>query len=219
MVLRFLKSLCPVLSLFVLGGCAALGALFPTNGGSSSSASTAAAPAAGSATLSVPSITDEVEPSTKLAVFSPAALLDGNSALDATIVNAQCRFRSADPPFLVPTTTANKSWTFTGRINEAAKGDNDYLGDAQALEYRSWFGFGWPKQQLNSWPLSMVMLSEMPQEYLDERLPLLSDQVLKDNKPQGDVLLHDFIENARQIQTRVQILVSSYDPGKCGTEK
>ncbi len=218
MVPRFFKFLLPVFSLFVLGGCAALGALMPTSGSSSSTAATAAAPAAGTATVSMPSITDEVEPSTKLAMFSPVALLDGNGALDATIVDSQCRFRSADPPFLVPTSVANKTWVFTGRINEG-KADDSYIGDAQALEYRSWFGFGWPKQQLNSWPVSMVTLSEMPQAYLDDRLPMLSDQVLKDNKEQSDMMLRDYFENARAIQTRVQILVSAYDPGKCPSEK
>jgi hypothetical protein len=32
----------------------------------------------------------------------------------------------------------------------------------QALEYRSFFGFGWPKQQLATWPVAMTTLGEIP---------------------------------------------------------
>ena len=220
MVPRVLKFLLPVFSLIALGGCAALGGLLP--GGSSGSAGSetpaAATPATGTAAVANPSVFDEIEVSTRLAVFSPDALLDGNGALDATVVNSQCRFRTADPPFLVPTTVANKTWVFTGRLNERQK-DDTYFGDAQALEYRSWFGFGWPKEQLNSWPLSMVTLSQMPQAYLEDRLPMLSDPILKDNKAQSEQLLKEYIDNSHQIQSRVEILVSSYDPGKCPTQE
>jgi hypothetical protein len=212
MVPRVLKILLPVLSLFVLGGCAALGALVP--GSSGSSTTSAAAPAAGAATASVPSIIDEVETSTKLAMFSPAALIDSNAWLDATIVDSQCRFHTADPPFLVPTTTANKNWTFNGRINEGKRSEGD-VGDAEALEYRSWFGFGWPKQQLNTWPVSMATLSEMPKEYLDDRLTMLSDHTFQVNKAQTDLLTKDYIEDSHKIQDRVSILVSSFDLSKC----
>lgn len=220
MVPRVRKFLLPLFSLLTLGGCAALGSLMPSAGGSSSSSATpaAATPATGTAAVAIPSIVDEIEVSTSFAVFSPDALLDGNGALDATVVNSQCRFRTADPPFLVPTAVANKTWVFTGRLNEGHK-DDTYVGDAQALEYKSWFGFGWPKEQLNSWPLSMVTLSQMPQAYLHDRLPMLSDPILKDNKTQSDQLLKEYIENSQQIQTRVEILVSSYDPGKCPTQE
>jgi hypothetical protein len=211
MVPRVLKILLPGLSLFVLGGCTALAGLF--SGGSSGSSS-AAAPAAGAATASVPSIIDEVETSTKLAMFSPAALIDRNAWIDATIVDSQCRFHTADPPFLVPTTAANKNWTFNGRINEGKDSDGT-VGDAQALEYRSWFGFGWPKQQLNTWPVSMATLSEMPKEYLDDRLTMLSDHSYQVNKAQTDALTKDYIEDSHKIQDRVSILVSSFDLSKC----
>ena len=211
MVPRLLKFLLPVMSLFVLGGCAALAGLFSGGGGSSSSA---AAPAAGAATTSVPSIFDEVETSTTLAVFSPAALLDGNQWLDATIVGTQCRFHTADPPFLVPTTAANKNWVFNGRFNEG-KGTDGTIGDAQALEYRSWFGFGWPKQQLNTWPVSMATLSEMPKEYLDDRITMLSDHAYQINKTETDELTKEYIANAQKIQAHVSILVSSFDMNKC----
>jgi hypothetical protein len=215
MVPRLLKFLLPIFSLFVLAGCAALGALLP--GSSSSSASTsAAAPASGAAVASVPSIVDEVESSTRLAVFSPSALLDSNPWLDATIVDSQCRFHTADPPFLVPTTAANKTWNFNGRINEGKTTDGT-VGDAQALEYRSWFGFGWPKQQLNTWPVSMATLSEMPKEYLDDRLTMLSDHTYQVNKVATDALTKEYIADSHKIQDRVSILVSSFDMNKCPT--
>jgi hypothetical protein len=214
-VARLLKFLLVACSFFMLSGCAALGALIPS-GGSSSTSSSAAAPAAGAATASVPSIIDEIETSTRLAMFSPAALLNSNPSLDATVVDSQCRFRSADPPFLVPTTIANKTWTFNGRVNEGKSGDSQ-SGDAQALEYRSWFGFGWPKQQLNTWPVSMVTLSEMPEEYLDDRLTMLSDHSYQVNKAQTDALTKDYIDDSRRIYARVSILVSSFDVSKCPT--
>lgn len=155
-----------------------------------------------------------METSTKLAMFSPAALLVSNPSMDATIVDSQCRFRTADPPFLVPTTTANKWWTFNGRINEG-KADGSYIGDAQALEYRSWFGFGWPKQQLNTWPVSMATLSEMPKEYLDDRLTMLSDHPYQVDKAQTDALTRDYIDDSRKIQARVGILITSFDLKEC----
>jgi hypothetical protein len=212
MVLGFLKFPLIVLSICVLGGCAALAGLIP--GGTSSSSSSVAAPAAGAATASVPSVIDEIETSTKFAMFSPAALLETSPSLDATIVDSQCRFRTADPPFLTPTTAANKWWTFNGRINEG-KPDGSFLGDAQALEYRSWFGFGWPKQQLNTWPVSMTTLSEMPKEYLDDRLTMLSDHNYQVNKAQTDALTSDYIDDSRKIQQRVGILITSFNIQEC----
>jgi hypothetical protein len=127
MVPKFLRLPMLVFSVFALGGCTALAGLFGGGGGGSNSA---AAPAGRAATTSAPSILDQVEVSTKLAMFSPAALLDGKASLDPTIVDSQCRFRSADPPFLVPTTTANKNWTFNGRVNQS-KPDDGVVSDAQ----------------------------------------------------------------------------------------
>ncbi len=215
MVPKFLKLALTLSTLVACSGCAALAGLIP--GGSSGSTSpTSVTPAAGAATVSVPSTLDQVEPSTKLAMFSPAALLDGSTSLDRIIVQSQCDFRTADPPFLVPTPAANKSWTFTGRVEKSKAADAGL--DAQSLEYRSWFGFGASKQQLNSWPVSMVTLSEMPKEYLDDRLTMLSDHTYQVNKAQTDALAADYINNAHQIQDRVQILVASFDPAKCPTQ-
>lgn len=212
---KFPNFILIAMSLFTLSGCAALAGLIPGASNSGSSPSTVS-PAAGAATVSMPSTLDQVEPSTKLAMFSPSALLDGSTSLDQTIVQSQCNFHTADPPFLVPTTTANKNWTFTGRVEKSQTEDGGL--DAQSLEYRSWFGFGASKQQLNSWPVSMVTLSEMPKEYLDDRLTMLSDHTYQVNKAQTDALAADYINNSHKIQDRVQILVSSFDPGKCPTQ-
>jgi hypothetical protein len=212
-VRRLLKFLISI-PLFGVGGCGALVGAF----GGGAAGTSVLATTAGAATTSVPSIVDQVEPSTRLAMLSPAALLDSNSSLDATIVDSQCRFRTADPPFLVPTIIANKSWTFTGRVNEG-KSDYSVGHDAQALEYRSWFGFGTPKQQLNTWPVSMVTLSEMPREYLDDRLTMLSDHTVQVNKTQTDALTKDYINDAQRIQDRVEILVFAFSPDQCPTQQ
>lgn len=215
MARRFLKFLITLFSVFALTGCAALAGLF--GGGSSSSPGSVAAPAAGAATVSVPSIIDEVEASTRVGVLSPPALLDGSVPIDESIVASQCRFHTADPPFLVPTSAANKTWTFTGRINEA-KPDDVAEPEGEALEYRSWFGFGASKQQLNSWPLSMYTLSEMPRVYLEDRIGMLSDHAIKINQQQADALTKQYIDDSQKIQDRVQLLVSTFDPSKCGPE-
>jgi hypothetical protein len=218
-VRKFLTILLPLCCSFLLAGCAALGGLFPSGGGGSASpGATAAAPVGGAATASVPSFMDELEPSTRLAIFSPAALLDGNIALERTVLASQCRFRTADPPILVPTANANKTWAFNGRIEEAKSKSDEPALDAEALEYRSWFGLGSPKQQLNTWPLAMVTLSEMPEQYLEDRIAMLSDHQQQMDKAQMIALTHHYIENSQNLQARVQLLVGSFDPSKCPTD-
>jgi hypothetical protein len=215
-VRKFLKFLLPACFSFLLVGCAALAGSVPSGGGSTSPG--AVAPAAGAATSSVPSIMDELEPSTKLAIFSPAVLLDGNTALERTILASQCRFRTADPPFLVPSPNANKTWAFNGRIQEAKSKSDQPAVAAQALEYRSWFGFGSPKQQLNAWPVALVTLSEMPEQYLEDRIAMLSDHQQQIDKAQMVALTTHYVENSQNIEARVQLLVSSFDPSKCPTD-
>jgi hypothetical protein len=215
-VSQFVKFLLTGFSVFALAGCAALAGLFPSGGGNASA--NAVAPAAGAATASVPSILDQVEPSTRLAVFSPAALLDGNASLERSILASQCRFRSADPPFLVPKPNANSMWAFYGRIEEAESRSDEPASNGEALEYRSWFGLGSPKQQLNTWPVVMVSLSQMPEQYLEDRITMLSDHQQQFDKAQAGALTYHYIENSQNIRARVQILVSSFDPSKCPTD-
>lgn len=215
---RFVKFLLTAFSVTGLAGCAALAGLFPSGGSSASPNANAVAPAAGAATASVPSIMDQLEPSTRLAMFSPAALLDENTSLERTILDSQCRFRSADPPFLVPSLNANKLWTFYGRIEEAESKSDKPASIAEALEYRSWFGLGTPKQQLNTWPVVLVSLSQMPEQYLQDRITMLSDHQQPIDRAQISALTRHYIESSQNIQSRVQILVSSFDPGKCPTD-
>ena len=213
MVLRSLKYLASIASLFVLTGCPALLGLF---GGGGSSPAPAAGTGAG-ATVA-PSIVDEMETSTKLAIFAPAALLDSNPRLEQTIIESQCKFHTADPPFLAPTLTANKGWTFNGRVNQGKVEDGGEQ-EAEALEWRSWFGFGWPKQQINSWPLSMVTLSDMPRMYLDDRLQMLGQNNYKLNQRQQDALTQQFIADSQKIREVTHRLVSTFNPDtQCAPE-
>lgn len=158
---------------------------------------------------------DELEPSTRLVVFSPVALLDQNMSLERKIQASQCRFGTADPPFLVPNLNANKTWTFNGRVQEVKSKDDEPAFNAEALEYRSWFGLGSPKQQLNTWPVALVSLSQMPEQYLEDRITMLADHQQQIDKAQIGELTHHYIENSQHIQSRVRLLVSSFDPGKC----
>ena len=214
-MLRSLKYLISVASIFALTGCAALLSMF---GGGSSGGSSAPAAGTGAGAVVAPSIFDEMETSTKVAIFSPAALLEGNPRLEMTIVQSQCKFHTADPPFLVPTLTANKGWTFNGRVNQGTvEGGGDH--EAEAMEWRSWLGFGWPKQQINSWPLSMVTLSDMPRMYLDDRLEMLSQNNYKLNQRQQDALTQQFIEDSQKIHDVTHRLVSTFNPDtQCAPE-
>ena len=92
---RIVTRLMMLASIFALAGCAAaplLGALF---GGSSSGGGSPPATAAAtalSANPTPPSIFDEPEKSTKVGVVGPAAFLDENVQLDASVINEQCSF-------------------------------------------------------------------------------------------------------------------------------
>jgi hypothetical protein len=206
-VLKFLKCLMPAVSLFAVSGCALLGLL----GGGSSSSGSAPAPgaAAGAAAIPPPSMFDEVEKSTPVGLMAPAALLDGNPRLEADVIGAQCKFRTADPPFFVPKTDADKGWNFVGRLNDRVDGDHE-IREMDAMEYRSFLGFGWPKQQLNSWPVEMATLSEMPKVYLDQRFAMLSK--IKLDEAQQKELAAQYIENSQKIEDAVRRLESTYNP-------
>jgi hypothetical protein len=202
----FAKPLLVAIFVLALAGCAAplLSALTGSPGSSSPAPPTATA---GAVSITIPpsSIFDEAEPSTKMALMSPAALLEENGQLDLAIMNEQCKFRSPDPPFLVPSEAAQKGWIFAGRLNDDGK-----LREMESMEYRSFFGFGWSKQQLNSWPLGMTTLSEMPESYLDERLTVLSNAKLA--KEQQDSLAQRYVDDSRKIQERVARLEKTYNP-------
>jgi hypothetical protein len=199
------KLLMPLLSLTMLAGCAAplLGAL-----GSSSASTTAEA---GSAALNFnaapPSTFDEVEPSTRIGLMSPAALLNENGQLDLAIVDEQCRFHTPDPPFLVPADGAQKAWTFAGRLDHR---DKDQFREMESLEYRSLFGLGWSKQQLNTWPVGMTTLSEMPDNYLEQRLAAVANA--KVDPSAQSTLTWQYVEDEQRLRQIVARLERTYNP-------
>jgi hypothetical protein len=184
----------------LLSGCAAsaLGAAGTATGG-----------AAGLATLpSVipsPSVLDFVGVSkTKIGFMGPGALLSDSWPPQQAIINEQCSFHTADPMFFVPTEAAQKGWAFAGRLNPESH-------QFQANEYKSLLTLGlYGSQQLNTWPVSMIALSDFPRAYLEPRLAMVAAAKL-DAATQKE-LAHQFVHNADHIETVVQRLESAYDP-------
>jgi hypothetical protein len=201
-------------SIFALAGCTAplLGGL--TGGGSGGNAtSSVSTGAALSANLTPPSIFDQVEKSTLVGLIGPAAFLNENGQLNGTVIIEQCRFHIPDPPILVPEdTSAQKGWVFTGRLNS-----DDELQEMQALEYRSFFGLGWPKQQTGTWPLGLKTLSEMPNAYLEQRLEMIASVKLE--KAQQDNLAQNYISDSQKIAEVVGHLEKTYNPEDCIQKK
>ena len=116
-------------------------------------------------------------------------------------------FHNADPPFLVP--TFNQKWLFVGHMNQGPT--------IQALEYRSIFTLGLSgPQQLNSWPVSLVSLSDFSDDYLAERLPVVG-------KAQPDVrsdVLAEYIANSRRIRYITDSIIRNYNPQvQCGPRR
>jgi hypothetical protein len=182
-----------LLTAVIFSGCAALASL---GGGSGSSgpvdtAVTAAAPG--------PSLFNFVGRSTKFVFVSPSALLTGSSSVEASLIQEQCMFHTADPPFLVP--DFNQKWSFVGRMNQGPT--------IQALEYKTILTLGLTgPQQLNSWPVSLVALSDFPDEYLAQRLPVVG-------KAQPDVrtdTLAEYLNNTRRIAEVTNRLIQNYNP-------
>lgn len=136
--------------------------------------------------------------------MNPAALLTGNRRVEAKVIEEQCAYKTADPPFFVPNDKANGSWTFAGRLNDD--------GTLQALDYQSVFslGIGEGAQQVGTWPVKLAALSEFPDIYLEDRLAFVGA-----NKIDGadqHALTREFIANRQRLETRVVELEQSYDP-------
>jgi hypothetical protein len=182
----------------IFSGCAALGSQGGSSGASgiAESAATSAAPG--------PSLFNFVGRSTKFVFVSPSALLADSSNVEKSLVQEQCMFHNADPPFLVP--TFNQKWLFVGHMNQGPT--------IQALEYRSIFTLGLSgPQQLNSWPVSLVSLSDFSDDYLAERLPVVG-------KAQPDVrsdVLAEYIANSKRIRYITDSIIRNYNPQvQCG---
>ena len=203
-VFRYPQYLVSVLALITCTGCPALMAGL---GSGSTAPATSAAGTVTAATAIVPStsVSEEVEGSSHLGLLSPAAVLDGSYRLEADIIEEQCEFRTPDPPFLVPADVAQNGWTFAGRLDTGQQ-----LHQMQALEYRSLLGFGWSKQQLNTWPVSMATLSQMPRLYLEEEFGFLAKAKL--DKNQRNRLTREAIADSAKIQETVKRLEKTYNP-------
>jgi hypothetical protein len=177
----------------IFSGCAALASL---GGGSSGSSTTDTAI---SAAAPGPSLFNFVGRSTKFVFISPSALLADSSRIESSVMQEQCMFKTADPPFLVP--SFNQKWLFVGRMNQGPT--------IQALEYKTILTLGLTgPQQLTGWPVSMVALSDFGDAYLAERLSFLG-------KSQPDIrsdILAEYIGNSRHIKAATDELIRNYNP-------
>lgn len=185
----------------LMSGCAGAGLL----AGSSGTASTASTAATSASTLPSPSVFDYVGQSKiKLAFLSPAALVDGSAWTGARIVEEQCAFNNPDPPFFVPNETMNAGWTFPGKLNR----DDTF----QVLTYKSILTLGLTEgtEQLGTWPVKLITLSDFPNEYLDERLVFLNGDKL-DPSVQHE-LVSKYMADSQQLEARIVQLERAYDP-------
>ena len=190
------KTIQLLLAAALFSGCAALA----SQGGSSGSGASNVAETAATTPAPGPSIFNVVGRSTKFVLVSPSALLSESSTIEKSLVQEQCLFHSADPPFFVP--AFNQKWLFVGRMNQGPT--------IQALEYRSLLTLGLSgTQQLSTWPVSLVPLSDFSDAYLAERLGFLT-------KAQPDVrsdVLAGYIYDSRRIREMTDRIVKSYNPG------
>jgi hypothetical protein len=189
-----------LVSCVFLCGCGAtsLGAVGTATGGASSIASLPSV-------LPSPSIFSFVGKSdTKVGFMGPAALLSGSWQPQQQIISEQCRFGTADPMFFVPTEVAQKGWAFAGRLNS---GENQF----QVNEYRNVLTLGLTgAQQLNTWPVSLVALSDFPRAYLEPRLAMVAGAKL--DAADQKRLAQQYIANAARINEAVERLERTYDP-------
>jgi hypothetical protein len=179
----------------IFSGCAALA----SQGGSSGSGTSNIAESAATTGVPGPSLFNIVGRSTKFVFVSPSALLANSNTVEKSLVQEQCLFHSADPPFLVP--AFNQKWLFVGRMNEGPT--------IQALEYRSLLTLGLTgTQQLNAWPMSLVSLSDFSDDYLAERLAVIA-------RAQPDVrsdILAEYINDSRHIREVTDSVIKNYNP-------
>ena len=108
-------------------------------------------------------------------------------------------FHTADPPFLVP--DFSQKWSFVGRMNQGPT--------IQALEYKTILTLGLTgPQQLNSWPVSLVSLSDFPDDYLAQRLPAIG----KTEPDERNDILAQYVNNSRRIGEVADRLIQNYNP-------
>jgi hypothetical protein len=189
-----------LISSFGLAGCAALAA-----GGSPTTATNTQTAASTISAMPKPSAFDYVgKSSTEVKFVTPAALLTGSSRVDAAVIEEQCEFHSADPLFFVPNEKSESAWTFAGRMNQD--------GTFQALDYQSIFslGIGEGAQQVGTWPVKMVALSDFPDQYLQDRLAVVAAD--KIDGAEQHALTTRYIANSQRLEQHVDQLEQAYDP-------
>lgn len=207
-----------IISIAVLALCSGCAALF-ASGGDGSGVSGHVPSGAVSSAVSNPSIFDITTRSTKIAFLSPAAFLTSNSAIAAEVVREQCRFQTPDPLFFVPDESKQINWTLVGRL-----GDDPYF---QALEYRSIFTLGLVSGdvQLNTWPLQLASLADMPHLFLEQRLDTLGEtdlgpgdnreltqEYLQRERGIDRELTQEYLRQEHRIENVVMGLMNSYNP-------
>ena len=135
--------------------------------------------------------------------MSPAALLTEHSRIEESIIHEQCYFKTPDPLFFVAAGQQG-TWSFAGRLDP----DRHF----RALEYRSILTLGLmdSNSQLNTWPLELVSLADMPQAFLAERLPTVAQAKLPSND--GEELVQNYLEQAQHIQGVVARLETRFNP-------
>jgi len=180
-------------------GCAALAGTAATSTGTAVSS-------AASDVVTSPSALDFVGHSTKVAFLSPAALLAHNSWTEGYVIGEQCYFKTPDPLFFVPN-ESQPTWDFAGRL--------DPSNHFEALEYKSLLtlGMGSGNVQLNSWPVRLVSLADMPSAYLSDRITLLNQTKLSAADQQE--LTQEYMQRSNDIAAVVQRLEADYSPSEC----
>jgi hypothetical protein len=189
-----------LISSFGIAGCAALAA-----GGGTTTTSGAEGAMSTVSAMPKPSDFDYVGKSdTKVKFVNPASLLTGSSRVDARVIEEQCAFHSADPLFFIPNEKSEGAWTFAGRMNDD--------GTFQALDYQSIFslGIGEGAQQVGTWPVKLVPLSDFPDEYLQDRLSFVAAD--KIDGTDQHALTTRYIANSQRLEQHVAQLEQAYDP-------
>lgn len=183
-----------------LCGCAGL--LAGGTPGAAASAAPAITAGATSITLPSPSSLDYVAPSTKILLISPEAFIAASPQLEQDVIEEQCRFRTPDPPLMVPN-EQDKGWTFAGRLNPDRR--------MEALEYRRIFlpGVSGP-EQMSTWPVKLETLSAMSDTYLDDQVAVLADAKLAPAQEQA--LTDRYLKESSEIQEVAEQLERDYNP-------
>jgi exonuclease VII small subunit len=192
-----MKYLAAFLASVMLSGCAGLLA-----SGGGTTAATASNAATTISAMPSPSEFDFVGKSkTEIEFMNPAALLE-SSRVEAKVIQEQCAMHTPDPVFFVFDDKL-PGWTFAGRLNPD--------GTFQVLDYKNALTFGLSgSEQVGTWPVMLVALSDFPKEYLEDRLGFVGTD--KIDAAQQKQLTAAYIANSQKLETIVAQLERSYDP-------